>query len=158
MRLSDAAVLLAVGAVVLLVSLLRLRDFALRENESDARSLVERLGRMLERDVQAAERGSIAELLQTDSTFVKQLDDVEFLADGTLLRRHGYLFEVSPRSNSTWVRAWPWRYRETGLGAFAWNPERRLVGHANEQGEWSGLDERPQFAVDADWRDLEEGR
>ncbi|MCK6446249.1 MAG: hypothetical protein L6Q99_07650 [Planctomycetes bacterium] len=51
--------LFAIAAVVVVISLPRLREFALRENEADARALLARLGAALE--THAAERGSGAE-------------------------------------------------------------------------------------------------
>lgn len=155
MRLSDVAVLVAVGVVVLLVSLPRLREFALRENESDARTLVERLGRMIERQKSPATHADIASLLHTDVAFVKQLDDAEFLDGGTLLRRHGYLFDVATTSGSAVVRAWPWNYRKTGTTAFAWCADSGLVGHRNGDGTWSGLYDRPPVHEVTEWPELE---
>jgi hypothetical protein len=151
-------VLAAVGVVVLLVSLLRLRDFAVRENETDARSLVERLGRLAERHTDASGATSIAALIASDASMSRQLDDAEFLSDGALLRRHGYLFECGARDGRTLVRAWPWRYSETGLGVFAWSREHHLVGHRNDAGQWDGPDDPPAMEALDEWRDLEEGR
>jgi hypothetical protein len=156
MRFADAATLVAVGVVVLLVSLPRLKEFALRENEGDARALTVRLGRWL-----AAQDGArvqnAGELVERDEPLAKQLDDLEVLGDGRLLRRHGYLFEVleGPASTSAGatVRAWPWRHSKTGMSAFAWTADQRLLGDPNLDGAWSGLDSPPEVAG-AEWRVL----
>lgn len=158
MRFSDAATLVAVGVVVLLVSLPRLREFALRENEEDARVLVERLAGLAAREVRAAESGNVATLLSADPAVARLIDDAEFLERGARMRRHGYLFEVGPAADGSLVRAWPWLHRKTGFSAYAWTPGQRLVAHPNESGEWSGLAARPELAADSGWRDLDEGR
>jgi hypothetical protein len=142
MRLVDAATLAAIGLVVLLVSLPRLEAFALRENEEDAVALVERLGMHGARERCA----SIRELVEGDTTLRRQLDDVEFLDGGRLLRRHGYLFEMlraGPALDAgATVRAWPWRHRKTGYAAFAWT-DVGVLGYPNSDGAWSGPDAAP---------------
>ena len=152
----DALTLVAVGVVVLLVSLPRLREFALDENEGDARRLVAHLGELLAHPVHAAEAPepevsnvetlNVEQLVQGSRELSRQLDDAEFLDQGRLLRRHGYLFELAPRANAgpaTCVRAWPWHYRQTGLAAFAWTPDSGLQSHANDGGLWSGPEQPP---------------
>ena len=154
LRFSDAAVLAAVGTVVLLVSLPRLRDFALRENETDARALVERLGHVVDRSGGAARNATIEQVVLADETLATQLDDAEFFDDGVLMRRHGYLFELDSSEGEAMVRAWPWCHRKTGFAAYAWRPDVKLVGHANKTGDWSGPDAPPRFAGGAGWLDL----
>lgn len=156
LRLSSAAMLVAIGIVVLLVSLPRLREFALRENEEDARALVQRLAGLATREVQAAEKPSIEALLASDPSAKRQLDDVEYLDGGQRLRRHGYLFEVGHAADGTYVRAWPWEWRKTGTSAYAWTAGKELVAHPNAEGRWSGPDAPPQVAGDSQWRDLVE--
>jgi hypothetical protein len=146
--------LVAIGLVVLLVSLPRLREFALRENEEDARALVTRLAGLAAREVQAAEKPSIETLLASDPSAKRQLDDVEYLDGGRRLRRHGYLFEVGHAADGTWVRAWPWEWRKTGISAYGWNSGTELVAHPNAEGRWSGLEAPPQVDGDAQWRAL----
>ncbi len=156
LRLSSAAMLVAIGIVVLLVSLPRLREFALRENEEDARALVKRLAGLATREVQAAEKPSIEFLLASDPAAKRQLDDAEFLDGGTRLRRHGYLFEVGDAADGIYVRAWPWEWRKTGTSAYAWTPAQDLVAHPNAEGRWSGPQAPPSLNGDPLWRDLVE--
>jgi hypothetical protein len=148
--------LIAIGLVVLLVSLPRLREFALRENEEDARVLVQRLAALASNEVQAAERVSVESLLSADPNAARQVDDAEFLDGGKLLRRHGYLFEVGPSVDGTLVRAWPWEWRKTGSSAYVWTSKQALVAHPNDEGRWSGLSTRPRWSSDPAWRDLVE--
>lgn len=158
MRLSSAATLVAVGVVVLVVSLPRLRDFALRENEEDARLVVERLAALVENEVQAGERAANVEALVLKSPgYPRQFEDAEFLDGGTLMRRHGYLFEIGRPGDTLPVRAWPWQHRRTGFSAYAWTREQRLVGNANSDGSFSGPGHAPGV-TSAEWLDLDENR
>jgi len=151
LRVLDGLTLVAVGVVVLLVSLPRLREFALDENEGDARRLVAHLGELLSHPVQAADApaeqaSNVEQLVHGSRDLARQLDDAEFLEHGRLLRRHGYLFELTPRAQpgaATCVRAWPWHYQQTGLSAFAWTPKAGLQAHANDGGLWSGPEQPP---------------
>lgn len=168
MRAVDTLTLAAVGLVVLLVSLPRLRDLALRENEADAAWLVTRLadacGQSEAHEVQALIRGVPA--------LDRQVDDAEFLEGGRLLRRHGYLFEVvqleplelevgagstgsdpvaahAPRA----IRAWPWQAGRTGRMALVWTAASGVVGDPNPGGRWSGqAPPDPESAVAEAWR------
>ena len=158
MRLSSAATLVAVGVVVLVVSLPRLREFALRENEEDARLVVERLATLLANEVQAGERATNVEALVLKAPgYPRQFEDAEFLDGGSLMRRHGYLFELGHAEDPLAVRAWPWQHRRTGFSAYAWTRERQLVGCANSQGTFSGPGHAPS-AGSGEWLDLEEAR
>ena len=166
LRWPDTFTLLAVALVVLLVSLPRLREFALRENQGDASSLVQRLGRLLDNSVQAGPSPTVQDLVQDDALFAEQLGDAEFLDGGRVLRRHGYLFEVVPAdaapsggpdagapplqeetaaatASAYRVRAWPWEHGRSGLASFVWLPGRGLARHGNAPGQWSGRDRPP---------------
>lgn len=151
---ADAAVLLAVGVVVLLVSLPRLREFALRENESDARALVARLGELAS---QGAPPSTLAETLERAPLLAQRLEDVAWLEHGALLRRHGYLFELVADGAGPRICAWPWEHRRTGCMAFRWSAAG-VESHPNDAGAWSGLERRPSESSDARanaaWRPL----
>lgn len=152
---ADAAVLLAVGVVVLLVSLPRLREFAVRENESDARALITRLGELA---AQGPPPRSLAETLERAPVLSQRLEDVTWIEQGTLLRRHGYLFELVSDGAGARISAWPWEHRRTGCSAFRWSAAG-VEMHPNLDGGWSGPGRRPSDAVGADssasWRALE---
>jgi hypothetical protein len=145
MRALDALTLCAIAAVVLLVSLPRLREFALRENESDAQSLVKRLGDSL--NAQPAPAADVRALLESTASLSRQLDDAELSPDGRTLRRHGYLFELAREGGEPAVRAWPWKHGQTGVAAFCWSASRGLTVDANRSGAWSGPDHPPPLAL-----------
>jgi hypothetical protein len=148
MRAVDALTLAAVALVVLLVSLPRLRDLALRENEADAAWLARRLAELSTEDAPA----TLGELFVEEGSLRRLAEDAELLEEGRLLRRHGYLFELLPPPRRA-VRAWPWEAGRTGRVALVWTPALGLVGHPNADGRWSG--ERPpapEAAVDGGWR------
>jgi hypothetical protein len=168
MRAVDALTLAAVALVVLLVSLPRLRDLALRENESDAAWLAGRLAALCVQD----ETLPLQALLERDPLLDRQVDDAEFLDGGRVLRRHGYLFEVlsvppvggpgeqgageqGERAEAAGraVRAWPWEAGRTGRVALVWTPQSGLIGHLNGDGRWSGTRPPPPGAVGGEgWR------
>ncbi|HVS11933.1 MAG TPA: hypothetical protein VMS76_18855 [Planctomycetota bacterium] len=159
LRPQAAGTLVAIATVVLLVSLPRLRDFALRENEGDAQRLVSRLGAIAEREGAR----SIRELIEGQPGLTRQLDDAEFLEEGRLLRRHGYLFDLAAGASepsgasgaSRAVRGWPWAHGRTGFAAFAWFSARGLTTHANTEGLWSGPDRPPGLEEIALWPSVE---
>jgi hypothetical protein len=155
LRATDAVTLTAVVTVVLLVSLPRLRHFALRENESDARQVVRTLAELVSSSVQASECPPVGELVRRDASLERQWLDVEYLAEGTLLRRHGYLFEVAYTESGVGVRAWPWQHGRTGTHTYAWLPEAGVLVHPNGSGAWSG-DDRPPLVdlATAGWTTL----
>jgi hypothetical protein len=165
LRPQAAGTLVAIATVVLLVSLPRLRDFALRENEGDAQRLVSRLGAIDALDDRAPAR-TIRELIEGQPALARQLDDAEFLEEGTLLRRHGYLFDLAGDSSGPpgfsgasgaprAVRGWPWAHGRTGFAAFAWLSGRGLTAHANREGLWSGPLRPPGLEEIAHWPGFE---
>jgi len=156
MRAADAATLAAVAGVVLLVSLPRLRDFALRENESDARQLARRLVHLIEDpalDALADGTPSAGELLSAHPQLERELSDLEVLEGGRKLRRHGYLFELVPTAPGAppTVRAWPWKHGRTGRRAYLAVPGRGLYAHANPDGRWTGEHPPPPSPAEAAW-------
>lgn len=160
--------LVAIAAVVVVISLPRLREFALRENESDARALLARLGAKLE--IHAAERPasvaalvSAADAADTDDRggLSRWLGDAEYLAEGRLLRRHGYLFDVAEGPDRRFVvRAWPWRAGRTGTLAFVDPVGAAPLAHANQAARFSGPDSPPELSalgVDSGWSAADAG-
>jgi hypothetical protein len=139
---SGALCLLAVVAVLVVVSLPRLRGMALQENEVDARATAQILGRALrELEARAARDPQLHELIGLPE--LRGLADVELLAEGAVLRRHGYLFEVTrlppalaARAASAGavqgetgsagsvlaIHAWPWELGTTGFVSFLLTP------------------------------------
>jgi hypothetical protein len=128
--------------VVVLVSLPRLRGFALRENEQDAARLIARLGEQAQR----RPLDDLAALLASRGALRRDLEDAELVADGRLLRRHGYLFALDRGLlGAAQLRAWPWKHGQTGSAAFLWSAERGLWIHSNRAGRFSGPAAAPPF-------------
>lgn len=136
--------LLTIGLVVVLVSLPRLRDFALRENESDARAL----SRLLAVSLSASDAPTIQGLLSAAPNVARLANDREFLAGGELLRRHGYLFDLARASDGRRaVRAWPWSAGRTGRRAFIAVAAGELWSGECARGHWSGPAGAPDVAA-----------
>lgn len=142
----------AIALVVMLVSIPRLRAFALRENELDAMRMLRALATHPAPTGVDPSRMDLAAVVAHDAALKRRLEDLEFV-DGGRLRRHGYLFDraVGP-SGEPMLRAWPWAHGQTGRGAFVWTPQRGLLGCANEDGRFSGDGGAPEAGdVDKTW-------
>lgn len=166
LAMPDYVTLSAIGVVVLLVSLPKLRAFALRENELDAVTTLRVLQVDATQRSSVMRAGGLGALLASNDTHRVRLDDVELLPEGRL-RRHGYLFDAVEAAPRRWVlRAWPWEHAHTGLGAFeaaVVETSRReaegettglVLGHANPDGAFSGPGSAPPALLvppDASW-------
>jgi len=159
LSLVDAATLLLIGVVVVLVSLPRLRRFAIRENETDAVSMLRVLAADALASGEAIAAGELSGLLAASSEHRVRLEDVEVLEDGRL-RRHGYVFEaVRGTDGRPVLLAWPWEHGRTGLGAFAVEPGGPVLGLTNEDGRISGPENPPPLpprGPRAPWRAVPE--
>jgi hypothetical protein len=145
----DGAVLGLIALVVVLVSLPRLRHFALRENETDAIRALRLFSEDALAHPDALAKWNLADLLSASSVHRARLEDVEVLEDGRL-RCHGYLFAAALGSSGRpWILAWPWEHGRTGLAAFAIEPGGDLLGSLNEDGRFSGPDDPPPAGSDA---------
>src|SRR5689334_4788451 len=134
----DYLTLFLIGLVVVLVSLPRLRRFALRENELDAMALLQDLGRDMSEFGEGLPASGIVGLLASNPRHEDRFEDLEMLPGG-LLRRHGYLFDAQESAPGQWVlRAWPWGYGHTGLGSFVFSPGEGLIGNENTGGLYDG--------------------
>lgn len=159
LTLLNAVTLGAVVAVVVLISLPRLHAFAVQENEADAAGLVRRLGQelaagaLLEQEHGATSGAPevsgpptpLAHLVSRAGLDARR-DDLEWLQDGRVLRRHGYLFELVERGPDgvPWLRAWPWSHGETGRAVFVSTAPGAVLGHPNHAARWSGLSRPPE--------------
>ncbi|MFO1009913.1 MAG: hypothetical protein U1F29_07615 [Planctomycetota bacterium] len=136
--LVDYLTLAAIGLVVVLVSLPRLRAFALRENEQDAMQMLRLLANDAVKHPDVLRAGGLGALLAANDAHRVRLEDLELVEQGRL-RRHGYLFDAREAAPGRWVlRAWPWDHGHTGLGAFEIVPGGALHGFANPDGAISG--------------------
>jgi hypothetical protein len=133
---SAAVTLAAVGLVVVLVSLPRLRAFALEANEVDAARLTRLFADALAADPLPPGVPAFATLLERPD-LARQAADVEAVADPSQVRCHGYLFQITPGEPAR-VEAWPWECGRTGRAAFRQEVGGRLERHANDGGLFSG--------------------
>ncbi len=144
--------LVAVIAVLFVISLPRLRSFARSENERDALDTAALLARELAREPPP---GTLPRVEDVAGPLLRRLPDSEFLDEGRALRRHGYVFTLrrveppppadgvvlaaeSLPSPPLAIHAWPWRHGHTGAAAFVALPDGRVYLHANPDGRWSG--------------------
>ena len=171
----DVITLVAVASVVLLVSLPCLRDFAVRENERDARRLLPVLSKLVHRSDQdfadafgptarsapdpaslrAAADPALATLLDRVPRLHSSLPDIRVEPDGRTLRHHGYVFRLGEAGpdGARPVVAWPVDHGRTGLRCFAYAPGLGLLEHANAAGLYSA-DRGPgsdELDLDSGW-------
>jgi len=166
------ASLAAVLAVFLVVSLPRLQGLARLENESDACATAELFVRTLAALDETAP-GAHFRTLAERADLGRALTDGEWLEEGRLLRRHGYLFELCPppaalqaaglslaltaalpaRAPRFAVRTWPWS-ADTGRSVFVASECGAVLAHANDDGRWRGLERRPEARELSGWRRL----
>lgn len=154
----DYLTLFLIGLVVVLVSLPRLRRFALRENELDAMALLATLGGDLNEFGEGLSNGGLAGLLAANPHHENRFEDLEVLPGG-MLRRHGYLFDAEQDEAGRWIlRGWPWDYGRTGLGSFVFTPGEGLIGNENANAVCDGPGRPPNsieaHAGSAGWRAL----
>ena len=151
-RLLDRATIVAIVLVVVLVSIPTLRAFALRENEIDAMRTLRLLAAQPAPAGVPAERCDLAWLVAHDASLRRRLEDLEFV-EGGLLRRHGYLFDLTRlQPGEPMLRAWPWSHGTTGRGAYVWTPQRGLLGFPNREGVFAGPNGAPEADdIDATW-------
>jgi hypothetical protein len=157
LALADHVTLFLIGLVVVLVSLPRLRRFALRENETDAASMLHVLWTEAESQGVTLHPGVLGALFGPGTGLQNRSEDVELLGDGRL-RRHGYLFDVieGPRGG-VFISAWPWEHGRTGLGVYCIDAQHGLVGYENQTGCFSGPARPPSpadLAVGRAWRPI----
>lgn len=167
--------LAAVVAVLVFVSLARLRPLMTHENEVDASQTVQLLAAQL--DSWRAERGNQSlvpslEELAAEATVRQALSDGLFEEDGRVLKRHGYLFTVvelpplpapqQPESGTVQaaessppplqpqlgVRAWPWKHGSSGRLALVCTADGRVFRHANTPPLWSGAEAAAELSPD----------
>ncbi|MFN0007535.1 MAG: hypothetical protein ACKVXR_06460 [Planctomycetota bacterium] len=151
LSLVDAATLALIAIVVVLVSLPRLRRFALRENETDAIAMLRILAVDAIANREALDAGGLSALLAASTGHRVRLEDVEVLDDGRL-RRHGYVFEsVRDAEDRPVLLAWPWDHGRTGVAAFAVEPGGPVLGLPNGDGRFTGLASPPRDMTDP-WR------
>jgi hypothetical protein len=156
---SGALSLAAIVAVLVVISVPRLQDLAKHENEADARTTALLLARTLG-SLPAEEEPSMRDLVRR-TELAGGLSDAELLRRGALLRRHGYLFEVTRLAPSLSlpalpmallsgekgalksmlaIRAWPWAHGSSGEMAVLATAAGACLLHPNSAPRWHGLE------------------
>ncbi len=129
------ALLLAVGTLVVLVSLPRLRALTVRTGELDARSTL----RLLAERLELPEPGTtLGQALSAVPGLRRPLQDARLFSGGRILAHHGYCFELLNDEVGPVLVAWPQDWGQTGFAAFALRPDG-LLGHPNAEGHWNGV-------------------
>jgi len=140
----DRLTLGGIGLVVVLVSIPRVRAFAMHSNQADARALLPTLGELVGGEPGA----SLARAGAGAGTLARRLQDARWLAAAGALRHHGYLFRsVRSPGGGARLAAWPWHAGRTGSLAFALDEDGVVWTHSNAEGRWSGP-ERPPEALE----------
>ena len=136
--------LLAVGTVVVLVTLPLLRGLAVRENERDALRTLRLFGGEVFAAESAATAPDLASLVEGDPVLIRRLPDTRVLAEAGRIFHHGYLFELSAdEGGERYLRAWPYAHGETGYAAFLLGESGELMGHRNPAARWNGPAQAP---------------
>ena len=141
--------LLAIAAVLVVVSVPSLRGLAVQENEADARATAQLLARALRA---AEEPGTPAPSLRAilrEPELAGVLADAELLAKGSVLRRHGYLFEIVQFARGLEpgavggrlaIRAWPWDRGSTGEAGVLVTSAGACLVPPTPAPRWEGLE------------------
>ena len=148
----QALILSAVGVVVFLVSVPRVHQFALQDNERDAISSLLALSGA----VHASEGEPRCESLPLQSTWDREMSrrlcDAHQEEKSSLIQRHGYLLELAHHVDGTpFIRAWPSEHGATGRTAYLLDKEQGLIKHANTGGSWSGTESMRPDGTEPGW-------
>jgi len=154
----QALTLSAVGIVLFLVSVPRVHQFALQDNERDAvSSLI-----VLSQVIHAAEGESSERALPLQGTWDQEMNcrlyDAHAPEGTSLIQRHGYLLELAHRSDGTpFIRAWPSEHGATGRSAYLFDLEQGLITHSNSNGAWSGASSLRPDGTESGWLSRSQG-
>ena len=147
--------LCAVGALLFLVSVPRVHQLAVQDNERDALSAI----RALAQEAFSSGLSASPTSEELSASLSSRLKDVRFDPTSKVIRRHGYLFEVvRGEPGSEFARAWPARFGETGANAFILRPDGAIMIHSNETAGWSGFSSRRPTGAESGWAPIPKGR
>jgi hypothetical protein len=145
----DVSLLVAVAVVVCLVSLPRLRGFAVHGNERDAQATVALFGMELA-EYAGEPEPTIVALLASAPQLGHRMRDVRKCEESGVLVHHGYCFSVV----AGMTYAWPLDRGRTGRAAFRSGADGSLQWTANPNGHsGAGLDLK-NFEAD-DWHSIQ---
>jgi len=130
-KATDRLLLVAIGAVVLVVSFPRLRDWTVRSNEFDARATLALLASELfgASEVHAAQPSSLGERFLEHEELRHRLTDARVLADGERLAYHGYVFDLAQAESGPRILAWPRAGGASGVQVYALDLSGKLYEH-----------------------------
>lgn len=166
LSLSGGLTLAAVVAVLFFVSLPRLRDLTVHENERDALSTARSLAAAL--GAGPGPDGVTMDLLVERAALAPLVPDAEFLEGGRVMRSNGYLFTPvelpAGHALTPWgawgllrsvlaretgaargIVAWPCVRGHTGSVALLATAGGEVLGNPNERASWEGLAHRPRL-------------
>jgi hypothetical protein len=150
---TQALTLAAVGVVLFLVSVPRVHQFALQDNERDAKSSLLTLFSTVYADEGDRASRQIPAPEAWDQEVKCRLYDAHTSEGSALLQRHGYLLELAHRPDgSDFLRAWPTKHGATGRSAFLLDSERGLIEHENIDGAWSGPSSSRPDGTEPGWQ------
>ena len=150
---TQALTLSAVGIVLFLVSVPRVHQFALQDNERDAKSSLLTLFSTVYADDGGRANRQLPAPEAWDQEVKCRLYDAHSSDDSELLQRHGYLLELAHRADgSEFLRAWPTEHGNTGRSAFLLDPQRGLIEHDNTDGTWSGATSDRPDGTEPGWQ------
>jgi len=147
--------LAAVAGVLFLVSVPRVHQLAVQDNERDAVAAVRFLiTPVFGNEVHAAP----AELPPTKTLgegLRSRLGDVNYDPSTRLIRIHGYLMDVGRDTRGQAViRAWPASHGRTGFQAYLYEPTRGLLSHPNTMADWTGSDSPRPDGTESGWESV----
>jgi len=136
------ATLVAVFAVVIVITLSSLRGIAMQENEDHVQRLLRALGKSAASEVHAAPPADLRALTEADTGLERELNDSRW--SGERLFRHGYLVHmIHQGADGPVLVAWPADHGNTGNRAFMWTPTEGLRDLRSPDQPYSGLVNAP---------------
>jgi hypothetical protein len=149
----DRLTLVAVLALVVVVTIPHLRSMAIRANERDARVMLTWLGEELAKLAPAEMPADLPALLKRVPRAARRIPDARVLPSG-LVAHHGYYLRLMlPPHGQPELCAWPCQLDRTGRAAYAWT-SGSLYENPNATPGWSGEAQPPPplgSAATNDW-------
>jgi len=141
----------AVAGLLFLVSVPRVHQLAVHDNQRDAMSAVLFLVPPVFNDADLEAALPSNESLSQE--LGHRLSDVRYDSKSRLIRRHGYFLDVglTPDRHEI-IRAWPEQHGRTGVDAFFYDRSRGLLSNPNTSAAWSGADSIRPDGTEAGWQ------
>ncbi|MBJ01653.1 MAG: hypothetical protein CMK00_02140 [Planctomycetes bacterium] len=147
--------LAAVAALLFLVSVPRVHQLAVQDNQRDAQSALRALAKAAFQDPPEAS----ATPRELSVALSERLRDVRYHEPSGLIQRHGYFFEASSAPGGLeLIRAWPVDYGETGVFAYVMGSDASLRTHKNVEAAWSGASSERPTGEERGWFETDSAR